>query len=104
MDDAQVQWPKGEQFTQLNELVLTRHPLLCGAFGTINSLNLPVEVSGDDELENATYNGWLHAHFVSSVLAYLAEGVFFHFIRSLYQLTFDRYNYCMPTQCTRKLA
>ena len=41
----------------------------------LDGLNLPVQESADDEIENATYNGWLHSHFVSSVLASLASGM-----------------------------
>ncbi|OAX31026.1 hypothetical protein K503DRAFT_654790, partial [Rhizopogon vinicolor AM-OR11-026] len=53
------------EFQVLNGLVIARHPLLTGGFGTLDGLNLPVETSQDQEIENATYNGWLHDHFVS---------------------------------------
>ena len=76
LKDAQVRWPKGDEFMELNALALVRHPLLHGAFGTLDGLNLPVQESADDEIENATYNGWLHSHFVSSVLAFSASGSF----------------------------
>lgn len=49
--------------------------MLDGAFGSIDGLNLPVETSDDPELENMTYNGWLHGHFCSSVFAFSATGV-----------------------------
>ncbi|KAG2064095.1 hypothetical protein BDR04DRAFT_1130902 [Suillus decipiens] len=45
--------------------------LLC--FGTLDGLNLPVQTSQDQEIKNATYNGWLHSHFVSSVIAFSAD-------------------------------
>ncbi|KAJ8579917.1 hypothetical protein M405DRAFT_869856 [Rhizopogon salebrosus TDB-379] len=56
-------------------LVVARHPRLHGAFGSIDGLKLPVQTSDDSDIENATYNGWLSEHFVSSVLAFSAEGV-----------------------------
>jgi hypothetical protein len=74
LKDAQIQWPRDNEFNELNELVLARHPLLTGAFGTMDGLNLPVQKSADEEIENSTYNGWLHSHFVSSVLAFSASG------------------------------
>ncbi|KAI0059272.1 hypothetical protein BV25DRAFT_1918728 [Artomyces pyxidatus] len=58
-----------------NEFSVSRHPLLQGAFGSIDGLNLPYETSDDIEFENATYNGWLHAHFISSVLVFSGTGL-----------------------------
>ncbi|KAG2063508.1 hypothetical protein BDR04DRAFT_1137636 [Suillus decipiens] len=72
--EAYIQWPSGDDFQVLNELVIARHPLLMGGFGTLDRLNLPVQTSQDQEIENATYNGWLHNHFVSSVIAFSADG------------------------------
>jgi hypothetical protein len=34
----------------------------------------PLETAADEEMENATYNGWLHQHFVSSILVSNAQG------------------------------
>ncbi|KAH7919021.1 hypothetical protein BV22DRAFT_1108214 [Leucogyrophana mollusca] len=72
---ASIQWPQGGKFQENNNLVVARHNLLTGALGTMDGLNLPVEVADDHKIKNATYNGWLHAHFVSSVLAFVAEGI-----------------------------
>lgn len=74
MPAAKIQWLLGEEFQKHNDLILKRHPLLQGAFGTMDRLNLPVQESHDTEIENATFNGWLHDHFVSSVLAFGASG------------------------------
>jgi hypothetical protein len=75
MPDASIQWPCGDKFQENNNLVVERHPLLTGAFGTMDGLNLLVQTSADQEVENATYNGWLHEHFVSCVFAFGATGV-----------------------------
>ncbi|KAG2064064.1 hypothetical protein BDR04DRAFT_1130904 [Suillus decipiens] len=45
------------------------------AFGSIDGLKLPVQTSEDDEIKNATYNGWLSEHFISSIITFSAEGV-----------------------------
>jgi hypothetical protein len=74
ISEAAIRWPEGEQFEELTNLVLARHPLLSGAFGTMDGLNLAVQVSKDQEIENATFNGWLHSHFVSCVLAFASHG------------------------------
>ena len=50
------------------------HPLLQGVFGSINGLNLPCQVSSNIEMENATYNGWLHSHFISLVIVFSSKG------------------------------
>lgn len=74
MPDASIQWLAGDEFQENNALIVARHPLLTGAFGSMDGLNLMVQTSADQEIENATYNGWLHEHFVSSVFAFGATG------------------------------
>ena len=34
-----------------------------------------VEVSDDADVENATYNGWLSEHFISSVIIFAPDGM-----------------------------
>ncbi|CAA7270632.1 unnamed protein product [Cyclocybe aegerita] len=78
MPDARIKWPKGGpgggQFQEYNDLIIVRHPRLIGAFAAIDGLNLPVQTSEDEDIENATYNGWLSEHFVSSVLVFSPKG------------------------------
>ena len=73
--DARIAWPQGEEFFELSSYVSAHHPLLGGVFGSIDRLNLPCQVSSDLEIENATYNGWKHGHFISSVIAFNAKGM-----------------------------
>ncbi len=75
MAGARIQWPGGDEFHENNVLVTEWHPLLTGAFGTMDGLNLPVETSSDEEIENATYNGWLSEHFISNVIAYISNHI-----------------------------
>jgi hypothetical protein len=73
--DARIEWPGTlADFHEYNQLIVTRHPLLDGAFASIDGLNLPVQNSDDEDIENATFNGWLHKHFVSSVLVFSPKG------------------------------
>jgi hypothetical protein len=82
MKEAQIHWPVDDEFQEYNDLVLARDPLLLGAFGMMDGLNLPVQTSQDQEIENATFNGWLQDHFISSVFAFGAEGM----PRNLYEI------------------
>ncbi|KAH7930088.1 hypothetical protein BV22DRAFT_1001525 [Leucogyrophana mollusca] len=75
LPEGRIHWPDGDEFQENNDLIVARHPLLTGAFGTMDGLNLAVQTSDDQEIENATYNGWLHDHFVSSVLSFSAQGL-----------------------------
>jgi hypothetical protein len=74
MRDARIKWLVGEEVRENNDRIRARHPLLEGAFGSMDGLNLAVQTSADQEIENATYNGWLSDHFVSSMLAFSAHG------------------------------
>lgn len=74
MRNAQIRWLSGDEFEANNALIVVRHPLLTGAFGSMDGLNLMVQTSSDEEIENATFNGWLHEHFVSNVLVFGATG------------------------------
>lgn len=75
MPHAAITWPRGDEFLELSGYVSMRHPLLQGVFGSIDGLNLPCQVSSDVEIENATYNGWLHSHFISSVIMFSSKGL-----------------------------
>jgi hypothetical protein len=73
--DACIRWPSGvEEFQAYNDLIIIRHPLLEGAFSSIDGLNLPVQTADDPEIENSTYNGWLCEHFISCVLVFSPKG------------------------------
>ena len=75
MPHAAITWPRGDEFLKLSGYVSMQHPLLQGVFGSIDGLNLPCQVSSNVEMENATYNGWLHSHFVSSVIVFSSKGL-----------------------------
>ncbi len=76
MPEASIQWPEEEGFEINSAMICACHPQLLQAFGTMDGLKHPVQTSADEEMENVTYNGWLHQHFVSSVLVFNALGKF----------------------------
>ncbi|KZV59014.1 hypothetical protein PENSPDRAFT_695526 [Peniophora sp. CONT] len=75
MEHGHISWPVGEQFEQYAEVVRKRHGLLYGAFGSVDGLNLACQVSADLKIENACFNGWLHNHYISSVIVFNALGM-----------------------------
>ncbi|KAF9547627.1 hypothetical protein CPC08DRAFT_607544, partial [Agrocybe pediades] len=54
--EGRIVWPEGDEFQANNDLVLDRHPLLTGAFGTMDRLNVMVQESAIEEIENVTFN------------------------------------------------
>ena len=59
-----------------SSLIAARHPLLEGAFGSIDGLSLKCQESNDPELENVTYNGWKSDHCISNILVFSPEGMY----------------------------
>ena len=62
MPDACVVWPNASQISEYSAMIVERHGLLQGAFGSIDGLKLPVEVPEDPMMENASFNSWTHGH------------------------------------------
>lgn len=76
--ESRISWPRDEEFQRYSDMIEGKHgSILKGAFGFADGLNLPVQTSSDEEMENAYYNAWLHSHVVSTVLAF-APTVEFH--------------------------
>ncbi|KZT52367.1 hypothetical protein CALCODRAFT_441669 [Calocera cornea HHB12733] len=73
-----IAWPEEDDFEALSDLVVARHPLLQGAFGSVDGLNLPTATSSDERWQNAQYNGWLHGHYTSNVLVFSSRGELIH--------------------------
>jgi hypothetical protein len=52
-------------------MIVAKHGLvLKGGFSFVDGLNLAVEKPSGEALQNATYNQWLHANVISTVLAF----------------------------------
>ncbi|KAF8578723.1 hypothetical protein K439DRAFT_1648714 [Ramaria rubella] len=74
MVDAHVWWPTVGKIQDFGKMITESHPRLEGAFGSIDGLNLPVEVPEDPGMENATYNGWTHNHYSSQIFVFGPDG------------------------------
>ncbi|KAF8797407.1 hypothetical protein BYT27DRAFT_7228995 [Phlegmacium glaucopus] len=76
MPDAAIRWPyEDQEFQDDSKLIVACHPQLEGAFASIDGLNLPTQTSDDPDIKNATYNGWLSEHYISSVIVFSPRGV-----------------------------
>ncbi|KAG8719455.1 hypothetical protein FRC08_002769 [Ceratobasidium sp. 394] len=71
-----IKWPSPLQMSEYSKLIRMRHPAIDGAFGFVDGLKLPVASSGDPQVENANYNGWLHSHKVNNVIVFAPDGEF----------------------------
>ena len=75
LEEARISMPTSQaELEGLSQLVQQRHPLLDGAFGSIDGLSLCTQVSDDPEIENATYNGWKSSHCINNVFVFSPEG------------------------------
>lgn len=54
-----------------SKLICERHPLLYGAFGSIDGLVLAAQEADDPEVKNTTYNGRQSTHTINNVLVFL---------------------------------
>ncbi|KAF9564958.1 hypothetical protein CPC08DRAFT_741246 [Agrocybe pediades] len=74
LDDAYLGMPRTpEEYEHLSSIIQERHPLLTGAFGSIDGLSLSLQESDDPALENATYNAWKSDHCINNVIVFSPE-------------------------------
>lgn len=67
-------WKDEDECAEDSVLICARHPLLEGAIGSVDGLNILTAASDDPEVENASYNGWLHGHYTSCVFVFSPRG------------------------------
>ena len=72
--EAQIRWPSLEEQELFARKVQELEPLLRGRWGFADGKNLRVQEPTNEDLQNAMYNGWLHAVFVTGVLCLAADG------------------------------
>lgn len=78
---ARVHWPKNAQeVAMFARVIATRCPHLLNCWGMLDGLNLRCLNSTDPERQNASYNGWLHGCFCSSLIVFTPDGCICWFI------------------------
>ncbi|KAA1119476.1 hypothetical protein PGT21_026906 [Puccinia graminis f. sp. tritici] len=79
LPNARITWPSSEERCQsYSDMITRKYPLLKKCFAFIDGLNLPILVSGDDDVQNAYYNGWTCSHYCSSILTFAPDGTLIH--------------------------
>ena len=71
---AKVKWPSLSEVLEYGAMINSREPLLTHSFGFVDGLNVPVQESGDPDIQNAYYNGYLCACYVSNVFVFAPNG------------------------------
>jgi len=74
LEDAQIRWPTLVEQAEWARLVSLKEPLVQGRWGFVDGKNLRVQKPRRQELQNAMYNGWLHAVLITGVLCFGADG------------------------------
>ncbi|KAG9087331.1 hypothetical protein FRC07_012847 [Ceratobasidium sp. 392] len=74
LPESQIAWPTPEEMLFHSGVINDRHPMIKGAFGFLDGLNLPVAESSDPLVQNANYNGWLCAHKISNAITFAPDG------------------------------
>ncbi|KAG8936367.1 hypothetical protein FRC00_008899 [Tulasnella sp. 408] len=88
LPDASITFPRSlRRYEYLSSLIEARHPSLKGVFRFLDGWKTPIFTPGDPEVENLTYSGCYHDHYVSSVAVFDAEGVFLDIRFNLSHLT-----------------
>jgi hypothetical protein len=71
---AQIKWPTLVEQVEWAKKVEAKNPLVKGRWGFIDGKNYKVQKPTSAELQNAMYNGWLHATLITGVLCYGVDG------------------------------
>jgi len=74
-DGAKVQLPPVDKIAEYQEVIGVNYPALEGTWCVMDGLKLQIQKSGDETMQNAYYNGWLHDHLVGSVYIFAPSGL-----------------------------
>jgi hypothetical protein len=71
---AGVRWPTSEEQIAWGKLVEAKESTVKGRWGFIDGKNYRVQEPTDSDLQNAMYNGWLHAVLITGTFCFGADG------------------------------
>jgi hypothetical protein len=71
---ARVKIPSSEKIAEYKGMICNRHQKLHDVWCTMNGLKITPEQSGDALIQEQYYNGWIHVHYVSSVICFCPNG------------------------------
>jgi hypothetical protein len=71
---ARIGWPSKEEQALWAQWIKDKEPLILHKFGFIDGKNYQVQKPSNPDIQNAYYNGWLHATLVTGTLCFGADG------------------------------
>ena len=71
---ARICWPTLDEQVEWASLVESKNSMIKGRWGFIDGKNYKVQKPTQGEFQNAMYNGWLHATFVTGCFCFGADG------------------------------
>jgi hypothetical protein len=71
LPDAKVVYPSKAKQIQWSRLTEAKEPRVKGVWGFIDGKNYRVQAPTDSELQNASYNGWLHSVLVTGTFCWV---------------------------------
>ncbi len=71
---ARVKIPSAEEIESFKEAFAARDPLLTDCWATIDGLKLYLQQSGNANIQERYYNGWMHDHYVMSIFCFCPGG------------------------------
>jgi hypothetical protein len=72
---ARIEIPSEEEIREYQEVISSNFPVLDGTWCVVDGLKTKIQKSGDEEIQNAYYNGWLHSHFVGCISVFAPSRV-----------------------------
>jgi hypothetical protein len=72
--ESKILWPSLEEQYDWGKRVEKKYPLLKGRWGFIDGKNLKVKKPTATDMQNAMFNGWLHATLITGVFCFGADG------------------------------
>lgn len=74
MREARIVWPTLVEQVVMADKVQAKEPLLCGRWGFVDGKNYPVQEPSNSDMQNAMFNGWLHAVLITNCLLFAVDG------------------------------
>jgi hypothetical protein len=86
---ARVEIPSVEEIIDYQEVVSSQFPVLNGTWCAVDGLKIPIQKSGDEEIQNAYYNGWLQSHFVGCIFVFTPSGLIVLLKMEVYMINYE---------------
>jgi hypothetical protein len=72
--EAKIAWPGEDKMAEWAAMLRVRHPHILYGIGFVDGVHQPLECHGEEEVQNANYNGWFASHFTSNIFTFGVDG------------------------------